>query len=255
MKSALISMLVLSMALTGLAEGQDKAPARRPTREQVHAAMQRSNMRRFGGRIRQPNSERGRIVFVNAQDLVEASVLAKFVEDYRARYRYTMEVTDKDCKSGKGTIVIRIENTDREERIVLAPENFWVSVNVRALAADNPPKAILKNRFEQELKRAFAFVCCGTCGDNAGGICGVVNGLSDIDAIGVKLYTPDVEIRIANNMPFAGLEPYRVCKYSEAVQEGWAPAPTNEFQKAIWDKVHAVPSDPMKIEFDPKKGK
>ena len=34
-----------------------------------------------------------------------------------------------------------------------------------------------------------------------------------------------------------------------------APAPTNEFQKAVWDKVHAIPQNPMKIEFDPKKGR
>jgi len=43
--------------------------------------------------------------------------------------------------------------------------------------------------------------------------------------------------------------------YLVAVQEGWAPAPTNDVQKAIWDKVHAVPKTPLKIEFDPKKGR
>ena len=43
--------------------------------------------------------------------------------------------------------------------------------------------------------------------------------------------------------------------YLVACQEGWAPAPTNDVQKAIWDKVHAVPATPMKIEFDPKKGR
>jgi len=39
------------------------------------------------------------------------------------------------------------------------------------------------------------------------------------------------------------------------VEEGWAPAPTNEYQKIVWDKVHAIPQKPMKIEFDPKKGR
>ena len=43
--------------------------------------------------------------------------------------------------------------------------------------------------------------------------------------------------------------------YKEACEEGWAPAPTNEIQKAIWDKVRATPKNPMKIEFDPKKGR
>ena len=43
--------------------------------------------------------------------------------------------------------------------------------------------------------------------------------------------------------------------YLDACEQGWAPAPTNEYQKAIWDKVHAAPKNPMKIEFDPKKGR
>jgi hypothetical protein len=43
--------------------------------------------------------------------------------------------------------------------------------------------------------------------------------------------------------------------YLDACEEGWAPAPTNDVQKAIWDKVHAAPKNPMKIEFNPKKGR
>ena len=42
--------------------------------------------------------------------------------------------------------------------------------------------------------------------------------------------------------------------YKKACQEGWVSAPTNDIQKAIWDKVHAAPKNPMKIEFDSKKG-
>lgn len=62
-------------------------------------------------------------------------------------------------------------------------------------------------------------------------------------------------IPLVNNMKESDVRPYRVAKYSEACQEGWAPPPTNEFQKAIWDKVHAIPDKPMTIEFDPKKDK
>ena len=43
--------------------------------------------------------------------------------------------------------------------------------------------------------------------------------------------------------------------HKKACQEGWAPAPTNDVQKAIWEKVHAIPDKPMTIEFDPKKDK
>jgi hypothetical protein len=43
--------------------------------------------------------------------------------------------------------------------------------------------------------------------------------------------------------------------YRKACKEGWAPTPTNDVQKAIWDRIHATPKNPMKIEFDPKKGR
>ena len=39
--------------------------------------------------------------------------------------------------------------------------------------------------------------------------------------------------------------PYRV-----AAQQGWAPAPTNDIQKAVWDEVHAIPKKPVKIQYD-----
>ena len=41
--------------------------------------------------------------------------------------------------------------------------------------------------------------------------------------------------------------------YLVAVQEGWAPQPTNDVQKAIWDKVHALPTEPIKIKPEEKK--
>ena len=41
--------------------------------------------------------------------------------------------------------------------------------------------------------------------------------------------------------------------YLVACQEGWAPQPTNDVQKAIWDKVHALPTEPIKIKPEEKK--
>lgn len=38
-------------------------------------------------------------------------------------------------------------------------------------------------------------------------------------------------------------------------EAGWAAQPTNDYQKAVWDQVHALPDKPLTIEFDPKKDK
>ena len=41
--------------------------------------------------------------------------------------------------------------------------------------------------------------------------------------------------------------------YRQACKEGRAPVPTNDVQRAIWNKVHQIPDSPLVIEFDPKR--
>lgn len=248
----LIVIALAALSVTTLAAEETKEPTAKKSNKEI---MDHIAMKRYGGKIRQPNSERGEIVFVNSQKTVEASVLAKAIDKIERQFKYIVKVSDKDVDASASRLVVRLEDLDRKERVLLAPESYWVSVNVKSLAADNPPKAILADRFEKEVRRAFAFVCGGTCGTEPGGICRMVDSLSDLDSIPGLDFALDVEARIVNNMNETQIKPYRIAKYSEAVQEGWAPAPTNEFQKAIWDKVHAMPATPMKIEFDPKKGR
>jgi len=248
----LIVIILAALSVTTLVADEVKAPESKKTNKEI---MDRIAMKRYGGKIRQPNSERGEIVFVNSQNTVDASVLAKAIEKLERQFKYIVKVSNKDVDASASRLVVRLEDLDRKERVLLAPESYWVSVNVKSLAADNPPKAILADRFEKEVRRAFAFVCGGTCGTKPGGICRKVNSLSDLDAIPGLDFALDVEARIVNNMNETEVKPYRIAKYSEAVQEGWAPAPTNEFQKAIWDSVRALPAKPMKIEYDPKQGK
>ncbi|MBR6586382.1 MAG: hypothetical protein IKK82_03075 [Kiritimatiellae bacterium] len=246
----LIVIALAALSVTTLAAEETKEPTTKKTNKEI---MDHISMKRYGGKIRQPNSERGEIVFVNSQKTVEASVLAKAIDKIERQFKYIVKVSDKDVDASASRLVVRLEDLDRKERVLLAPESYWVSVNVKSLAADNPPKAILADRFEKEVRRAFAFVCGGTCGTEPGGICRMVDSLSDLDAIPGLDFALDIEARIVNNMNETEVKPYRIAKYSEAVQEGWAPAPTNEFQKAIWDKVHAMPAEPLKIKPETKK--
>ena len=248
----LIIIALAALSVASLVAEDAKEPTAKKSNKEI---MDHIAMKRYGGKIRQPNSERGEIVFVNSQNTVDASVLAKAIEKLERQFKYIVKVSNKDVDASASRLVVRLEDLDRKERVLLAPESYWVSVNVKSLAADKPPKAILADRFEKEVRRAFAFVCGGTCGTESGGICRIVNSLSDLDAIPGLDFALDVEARIVNNMNETEVKPYRIAKYSEAVQEGWAPAPTNEFQKAIWDSVRALPAKPMKIEYDPKKGK
>ena len=222
-----------------------------------HPKVENFMMKRFGGMVRQPNTEKGAVYFINKQTVVKPSVLEKLVSEYFSNFNIVVKVADSDVIPKKGSIVIRLEDLERAEPLIVAPENFWASVNVKALMVDNPPRITLVDRFRKEVKRAFAFISGGLCGNQPRGLPGVVCEMADLDAIVSGDYSGDVELRILDNLPALGVNPYRVCRYCDAVSEGWAPAPTNEYQKAIWDKIHTIPSKPMKIEFDPaaQKGK
>lgn len=251
MRYIIIPLVALTLSLPIYAE--NNVPAKSDRNKEVMKKILEMQMRQFGGRVRQPNTERGAIIFVNAQKIVNRQVLEKVVKRLAMRFHFVIKISEADVESSNDQIVIRLEELPRKESILMAPENFWVSVNVSTLAKDNPPKAILESRFAKEAMRAFAFICGGTCSNDQGGLCMIVDKATDLDTIAADKYSPDIDVRITNNMKSTGIKPYRIAKYSNAVQEGWAPAPTNDAQKAIWDEIHAIPSKPIKIEYNEKR--
>ena len=44
-----------------------------------------------------------------------------------------------------------------------------------------------------------------------------------------------------------GIKTLTIASYRTACHYGWAPAPTNDVQRAIWQKVHEMPAAPLKI--------
>ena len=63
----------------------------------------------------------------------------------------------------------------------------------------------------------------------------------------------DVIKRFGPYLEGYGVNPEKIVSYRKACEEGWAPQPTNDFQKAVWDDVHAMPSEPIKIKPEEKK--
>ena len=197
--------LIFLMILTSLLFAEYKT-----TSKSNKEIMTEIAMRRYGGKIRQANTEKGKIVIVNKQSFIESAVLEKFVKNLERQFRYIIEVSKEDYTSNSSRFVIRLEELDRKERILLAPEDCWVSVNVKGLIIDNPPKAELRNRFEKEVRRALSFGCGGTCGTEPNGLCRMVTELSDLDVIPGFDFALDVETRIINNMNMSGVRPYRI---------------------------------------------
>ena len=77
----------------------------------------------------------------------------------------------------------------------------------------------------------------------------------DLDAMAAKSLSPHQCNAIYESVSAIGLQAAKPVTYKMACRQGWAPAPTNSIQKAIWNDVFSVPDKPIKIEFDPKKDK
>ena len=139
--------------------------------------------------------------------------------------------------------------------VLIAPEANWAIINIHALNVGSPTSDLLEFRVRKEMWRAFAYA--SGCADSNDGrsIVQKVSSLADLDSIKVQNLDPIQMQGLIHNLRLIGITPKHVAPYKTACLRGWAPAPTNEYQKAIWDKVHAAPKNPMKIEFDPKKGR
>ena len=70
----------------------------------------------------------------------------------------------------------------------------------------------------------------------------------DLDIVTDEMPPTEALARMPDYLKGLGVTPLGRVPYRQTCQEGWAPAPTNEFQRAIWNKARAVPDKPITIE-------
>ena len=148
--------------------------------------------------------------------------------------------------------VFVVKNTSLP-RLIIAPEEGWGIVNMtKCIDADNDNKTNVAIRVRKEILRALALA---SGAGNSGNVMQSVVDLNSLDEIMVEALPLQARNAMLSHLSKLGVEPVYETSYFKACKEGWAPAPTNDIQKAIWDKVHALPKTPIKIEFNPQKGK
>lgn len=139
-----------------------------------------------------------------------------------------------------------VVSDDTTPVLLCAPEDGWAVVNVKPLKADEPNDFAFRTRCEKEIMRGLGLAL--GCANSMAPPCVMTEfrALSDLDTI-VKNYGPDSQNKIFYTARFRGCQPKQYISYRRACQEGIAPAPTNDVQKAIWDEVHQLPSEPIVI--------
>ena len=153
------------------------------------------------------------------------------------------------------TVLLKDELSRKGTTVLAAPEQGWAELATGWLTADSPSAETRARRLYVELMRALGMSVGAGASMYQPCIMARVRSLADLDAIKMMIPGPEGINNIEEGAKTFGINKVRVFTYREACQQGWAPEPTNDVQKAIWDKVHEIPAAPMKIEFDPKKGK
>lgn len=226
------------------------------TKEQMH-------YRKRGGDIERPDSFKGKVVFVDTQDKVPHSAVAQAAKtlceatecNILAEKSEAGKPTDLMKKLG-ATIVVVVVDDEASPAMLLAPEDHWGVVNVSKLVGDLPTEKA-KNRFigtrtTKEVIRAFSLLCGGGSSQFNGNMMNAAT-LRQLDTT-VDTIPVDMIDYYQRYLKEFGVTKREITNYKTACKEGWAPAPTNDVQKAIWDRYHELPSKGIEIKFDPKKG-
>lgn len=219
-----------------------------------------------GGFVDKPGTGLGSILFANIQKRVPIADLTSPV-DYIAKFT-KLKVSIRDIngaayeasrdgvlKSGANMLIIVKDEPKSASPLIISPDEAWATVNVAALAQDNPRGDVLAFRLRKELSRAFIFLCGGVNTQYEKTPANYCSSIKDLDTIDMDEVPADLIARFRTYTPGYGVTPTITATYKTACKHGWAPPPTNDVQKAIWDEIRQLPSKPIKIEYDPAKGK
>lgn len=151
-----------------------------------------------------------------------------------------------------GAIIAIVESKDYPT-LLAAPENAWAIINLRNLKADKPTTEVLKARLVKEFWRSIGFAMGGANSMMGKCVMRPVASLKDLDRINYHRFGPEPAMKVISSLGSYGIDSYNRISYEDACQMGVAPQPTNDIQKAVWEKVHALPSDPIKIKPESQK--
>jgi len=216
------------------------------------SASEQSNMlARTGGMIEKP-VEGALVVLINAQKEIDDTLVSEWVRRMTAITRLPIKVvSEKDVsKTGvelakkalneeKTAAVLVLSQVKGQPTILLAPEDKWVIVNISALMPKAKDQKLLEERAQKETWRGLCHLMGTANSTFEPCLMKPVFSMEDLDALKARSISPDPMRKISLTANKMGIQPNVITTYRKACEEGWAPAPTNSNQKAIWEEVKA----------------
>ena len=248
-KTIILSFLIAASATAFAADDILSKPIESLT-EAERAERHRIKLyQRTGGFIFRREANPGMFAFVNAQKKVPGDVFSDDAKEMcricKIDYVFTnrnagvtmanaMEAL-KETKANAALFIV--DDPAIPATVLLAPEQRWGIVNVAALGKDSPAKDAFERRVRLEVWRGFSMVAGSHATETPHCVLAPVASLSDLDNLDGNTFSPEPLARMEKNLRRFGIKPYYRCSYKTACKQGWAPPPTNDVQRAIFEAV------------------
>ena len=224
------------------------------------AAILEEQTRRNGGTVRIGGKGKVLIVHRLSSDMAAAvdrpvamlgRALRIDIERTVASEEFSVDNAEKLVAASGAQAVVFIVDSSLLPPTLIAPEARWAVVNVAPIFA-----GVEEERRSCRLGVAFLRTACRLLGSDASRFatsCLAPAGtVADFDRLDKCFITVDTMIAMLQYIEHIGLRPYQIKSYRDACEDGDAPAPTNDVQKAIWEKVKADkergPTNPITIQ-------
>ncbi len=210
---------------------------------------------------------RGKVIRIaNAQNAIPAKLVSDIAYQARLNSQLPIEVKDgiperEECPISMASKLLAEENVgaaivvvDDEKLpfILSSPDMRCAVLNVNGIKSVPERQEV---RFKKLLWHALARALgAGSTGDR-GCVLYPFTNVKELDSIMGLAPSPMAHNSLIEVAYTAGIRILTFATYRTACKQGWASEPQNEEQRAIWDEIHTIPANPMKIEFDPKKGR
>jgi hypothetical protein len=142
-------------------------------------------------------------------------------------------------KGRVGVVVVLIDDGEDAPSLSVFPEDRIAFINTGRVCK-NAAGDVAQGRVEKELWRAVCFAAGGV--NTPAAHCVLASAVlkpEDLDKLTASMANPEACAQIGRGAGKFGLGRVQKMTYRRACMEGWAPAPTNEYQKAIWDAAKA----------------
>ena len=204
-----------------------------------------------GGELIRQGTFTGKVSVVNQQSRLPSS-------DCEAIARMLADLTQCNITVDTGNsamIELYLIDDPKAPILLLAPEDHWGKLNMGRIVDDLPSdKAKAKffvPRARKMILKALSLLMGGGSSQFPGNVMNAAT-MRDLDHAEENVPIDMIDFYVTY-LKTLGIKPAEKTTYRKACKEGWAPAPPNEFQRAIWNKVHKIPDRPLTIEYDPQK--